>query len=118
MISIIPAGSLKKKKKIFPADSFLLLDRCSLNVMKEMCLTRFTMVSCPPPFLFCLSYVLHSLLSFSLDDVRKLQRTRDPLFFLLGDKALPSAFEITEMTMYLSHCCEAYWDILNMKGAV
>lgn len=71
------------KKKFFPADSFLLLDRCSLNVMKEMCLTRFTMVSCPHTFVFCISYVLHSLLSFSLNDIRKLQRIHDLLFFVL-----------------------------------
>lgn len=76
------------KKKTFPADSFLLLDRCFLNVMRDMCLTHFTMVSCPPLFLFCLSSVLHSLLSFSLDDVVKFQRIYDFLFFLLTRQSL------------------------------
>lgn len=67
---------------MFPADSFLLLDRCFLNVMKEIShIFHNGQLSSSLSVLYQL--LLHSLLSFSLDDVRKLERTHDLLFFLL-----------------------------------
>lgn len=105
---------------VFPADSFLLLDRCFLNVMKEMShIFHNGQLSSSLSVLYQL--LLHSLLSFSLDDVRKL--TSGPMTSFSSysqDKALTSVFKIRKMTVYLhvSHYCRAYCDILNMKGAV
>lgn len=84
-ISIVPVASLKKKKKIFPC--WLIFASGSVLLKydeRDVSHIYSTMVTCPPPFLFCLSYVLHSILSFSLDDVRKLQRTHDLLLFQLA----------------------------------
>lgn len=75
----------KKKKKIFPC--WLIFASGSVLLKydeRDVSHIYSTMVTCPPPFLFCLSYVLHSILSFSLDDVRKLQRTHDLLLFQLA----------------------------------